>query len=145
MYDLNPPHEPATPAYVDPAMEFRARLAAITPDLFVTKILVAMNVAVFLAMILSGVHPLEPAIDSLIRWGADYGPKTITNGQWWRLLMSMFLHIGVIHIAFNMFVLWQVGPFVERLLGNAGFLIVYLVSGIAGALVSVAWNPYVVS
>jgi rhomboid protease GluP len=126
-------------------MEFRARLAAITPDLFVTKILVAMNVAVFLAMILSGVHPLEPAIDSLIRWGADYGPKTITNGQWWRLLMSMFLHIGVIHIAFNMFVLWQVGPFVERLLGNAGFLIAYLVSGLAGSLVSIAWNPYIVS
>jgi len=152
MYDLNQPDEtrssaavPAETASVDPATEFRTRLAAITPRVFVTQVLVAMNVAVFLAMIVTGVHPLEPTIDSLIRWGADYGPRTITNGQWWRLLTSMFLHIGVIHIAFNMFVLWQVGPFVERLLGNAGFLVVYLVSGFAGALVSLAWNPYVVS
>ena len=152
MYDLNQPNadQPSTPvpqaaAYVDPATEFRTRLAAITPKIFVTQILVGMNVAVFLAMIVSGVHPLEPTIDSLIRWGADFGPRTVTGGEWWRLLTSMFLHIGIIHIAFNMFVLWQIGPFVERLLGNIGFVIVYLVSGLAGALVSLAWNPYVVS
>jgi rhomboid protease GluP len=132
-------------AYVDPAAEFRARLAVITPELFVAKTLIAINVVVFLGMIVDGVNPLEPSIASLIRWGADFGPKTIGGGEWWRLFTSMFLHIGILHIAFNMFVLWQIGPFVERLLGNLGFLIVYLVSGLAGAYVSLAWNPYVVS
>lgn len=153
MYDLNVPDEippdaagaPESPPYVDPADELRARLQTITPDLFVTKILVAMNVAIFLAMIAGGISPINPTIDNLIHWGADYGPRTIAHGEWWRLGMAMFLHIGIIHLAFNMFVLWQAGPFVERLLGNAGFTIVYLVSGLAGSLVSVAWNPYVVS
>jgi rhomboid protease GluP len=88
---------------------------------------------------------MEPTIDNLIRWGANFGPKTVTNGEWWRLFTCMFLHIGIIHIAFNMFVLWQIGPFVERLLGNVGFATVYFISGIAGAFVSVAWNPYIVS
>lgn len=156
MYDLNSSDETppsilapagvvAGEPYVDPAAEFRQRMAAITPELFVAKIIVGLNVAVFLAMLVSGVSPLEPTIDSLIRWGADFGPKTVTGGEWWRLVTSMFLHIGVIHIAFNMFVLWQIGPFVERLLGNAGFVVAYFVAGIAGSLVSVAWNPYIVS
>lgn len=153
MYDLNKTDEtpppilaPAAPEpHMGPASEFRNRIAAITPDLYVAKIFIGLNVAVFLAMLVSGVSPIEPTIDSLIRWGADYGPRTITAGQWWRLVTSMFLHIGIIHIAFNMFVLWQIGPFVERLLGNQGFALTYLVSGIAGAFVSVAWNPFVVS
>jgi rhomboid protease GluP len=152
VYDLNQPDQPHPGAShlgsltaVDSPAEFGARLAAITPDLFVTKILLAMNVVIFLAMIVSGVNPLQPTIDNLIHWGADFGPKTITNGEWWRVLMSMFLHIGILHLSFNMFVLWQVGPFVERLLGNLGFITVYLVSGLAGAFVSLAWNPYVVS
>ena len=146
MYDLNGPVEPAnSEPYVDPAVEFRSRLALITPELFIARILIAINVLVFVVMLIGGVNPLQPTIDSLIRYGADYGPKTITHGEWWRLFTSMFLHIGILHIGFNMFVLWQVGPFVERLLGNMGFLIVYLVSGLAGASVSLAWNPYVVS
>ena len=152
MYDFDRPAEaplsiiaPEVAAPANPAAEFRTRLNAITPDVFVAKTIIGLNVAVFLAMVVSGISPFTPTIDGLIRWGADYGPRTILGGQWWRLLTSMFLHIGLIHIAFNMFVLWQIGPFVERLLGNLGFTIVYLVSGIAGALVSVAWNPYLVS
>jgi rhomboid protease GluP len=84
-------------------------------------------------------------VGSLIAWGANYGPDTITNGQWWRLLTSMFLHIGIVHLAFNMIVLLQIGPFVERLVGNVGFLIVYFVSGFAGNVTSLVWNPYTVS
>lgn len=157
MYDLNRPDDTPpsilAPAVIpsgvqpvaDPAVEFRQRIAALTPDLFVARTLIALNIVIFLVMLLNNVSPMQPSIDSLIRWGADYGPKTVTGGQWWRLLTSMFLHIGIIHIAFNMFVFWQIGPFVERLLGNVGFTIVYFVSGIAGAFVSVAWNPYIVS
>ncbi len=94
---------------------------------------------------MGGVHLFEPTIANLLDWGANFGPKTVSGGQWWRLGASMFVHIGLIHLAFNMYVLWQAGEFIERLLGNAGFLIVYAVSGTAGALVSIAWHPYVVS
>lgn len=152
MYDLNRSDQPQSislglnraPA-LDVRAEFAARLHAITPSILMTPALVGLNILVFLAMIVSGVHPLEPTTDSLLRWGADYGPRTVADGQWWRLLTSMYLHVGLIHLAFNMFVLWQAGQFVERLLGNVGFLIVYTVSGLAGALVSLAWHPYVVS
>lgn len=152
MYDLNRSDEPQSislgldrTATVDVRAEFGAKLQAITPTILVTPALVGLNVLVFLAMIMGGVHPFEPTTGSLLQWGANYGPMTVSGGQWWRLAASMYLHVGLIHLAFNMFVLWQAGGFIERLLGNAGFLIVYTASGLAGALVSVAWHPYVVS
>jgi len=152
MYDLNRSDEPQSIAlgldYAAPAdvrSEFGATLNAITPNVLITPALVGLNILVFLVMILNGVHPFQPTTDSLLQWGADYGPRTVGDGEWWRLAKSMFVHVGLIHLAFNMFVLWQGGFFIERLLGNAGFLIVYMVSGIAGGLASVAWHPYVVS
>ena len=153
MYELNPYRTPddegttaaGPPEFANSNEEFNALLETLTPHVFVAFILIGLNVIVFLAMIVSNVDIMQPTPDALLRWGANYGPLTLTGGQWWRLFTSMFLHIGLIHIAFNMFVLFQAGPFVERLLGNAAFLVVYLVSGLAGALVSLAWNPNVVS
>src|SRR6202011_2677222 len=98
----------------------------------------------FVAMVATGVHWLSPTTADLIKWGADYGPRT-TAGEWWRLGSSMFLHLGIIHIAFNMVVLWDIGRFTERLLGNAGFLIVYVLSGLFGSLASVLINPHIPS
>ena len=80
----------------------------------------------------------------MLDWGANFGPLTLA-GQWWRLLTCMFLHFGLIHIGFNMYVLWQIGHFVERLVGNAGLLLLYLMSGLAASIASLAWNPSVVS
>jgi hypothetical protein len=57
----------------------------------------------------------------------------------------MFVHYGIIHLAFNMWVLWDLGRFVERLVGNVGFVVLYFVSGIAGSIASLTWNPLVVS
>jgi rhomboid protease GluP len=132
-----------------PIAESDAHLAAPFPTQppkpFVTYAILAINVIVFAAMLAGGVHPLAPTVDSLVRWGANFGPLTITSREWWRMLTSMFLHIGVVHLAFNMYVLIQIGPFIERLLGAAGFSIIYFASGLAGALASLAWNPYVVS
>jgi rhomboid protease GluP len=152
VYDLSRSDEPQSislgldrPETVDVRAEFAAKLHAITPNVLITPALVAINILVFLGMIMGGVHPLQPSVANLLDWGANFGPKTVSGGQWWRLGASMFLHIGLIHLAFNMYVLWKAGEFIERLLGNAGFLIVYTVSGLAGALVSVAWHPYVVS
>ena len=114
------------------------------PNVSVTSVLIALNVAIFGLMLAWGVDPMQPAIDSLIQWGANYGPRT-TQGEWWRMFTCMFLHIGVLHLLFNMVALWNVGGFMERLLGSLDFLVLYLLAGLLGSVASVAWNPFVVS
>ena len=87
---------------------------------------------------------LTPDRQTLVRWGAQFGPLT-TQGQWWRLFTCTFLHIGILHLLCNMVVLWQIGGILERLLGRSAFLVVYLLAGLAGSLASLAWNPDVVA
>ena len=79
-------------------------------------------------MVINGVGFMEPSADSLLRWGADYGPLT-THGQWWRLLTATFVHVGLLHIATNMWCLWNLGLLGEPLLGPAGLIGVYLITG----------------
>jgi rhomboid protease GluP len=114
------------------------------PKISVTSMLLALNVGIFGLMLTQGIDPMQPTIDALIRWGANYGPKT-TQGEWWRMFTCMFLHIGVLHLLFNMVALWNVGGFMEQLLGSTGFLVLYLLAGLLGSVASVAWNPFVVS
>jgi rhomboid protease GluP len=114
------------------------------PNVSVTAVLLALNVAIFGLMLAWGIDPMQPAIDSLIQWGANYGPRT-TQGEWWRMFTCMFLHIGMLHLLFNMIALWNVGGFMERWLGSMSFLVLYLLAGLLGSVVSVAWNPFVVS
>ena len=123
---------------------FQQQLAILTPRAFLTPAIVAINLIVFTIMIAAGVHIMSPKIVDLLAWGANYAPKT-TGGEWWRLVTSNYLHIGVIHIAFNMWVFWSVGQFVERLVGNLGFFLVYLFSGVVGGFATVLWSPGVVS
>ena len=123
---------------------FQRQLAAKTPRAFLTPTIMVINLIVFAIMIATGVHIMSPKIVDLLAWGANYAPET-TGGEWWRLLTSNYLHIGIIHIAFNMWVFWNAGRFVERLLGNFGFFLVYTFSGVAGGFATVLWNPEVVS
>ena len=140
-----PLNTPATPPPAqDPATEYARTLEALTPGVWLVPGVLAVNVLVFVIMAASGVSPMEPTVDGLIHWGANFGPLT-TGGQWWRLLTSMFVHIRLFHIGMNMFVLWDIGRFMERLLGRGGFLVMYLFAGLAGSLASLAWNPFVVS
>jgi rhomboid protease GluP len=127
-----------------PIDDFRYALFRRTPHAYVTPALLGLNVAVFIAMVIGGVNIMTPTSESLLRWGADYGPY-ITSGQRWRLLTNTFIHVGVIHLAMNMVGLWQIGRLVERLLGNLGFAITYLLAGLAGSLLSIAWHPMTVS
>jgi membrane associated rhomboid family serine protease len=78
--------------------------------------------------------------DILIRWGADYGLKTLA-GEWWRPLSATFLHTGLGHLAGNMFFLLLIAPVVERLLGPIRFAMVYLFAGIGAALLGLGWFP----
>src|ERR1700730_12350656 len=106
----------------------------------VTISLIALNLLVFAAMVLRGVSPLAPTPQQAIAFGADYGPRTL-NGEWWRLLASMFVHFGVIHLGLNMWCLWNLGRAAERLLGRFSYLLAYIVSGMFGSIASVYWHP----
>jgi rhomboid protease GluP len=92
----------------------------------------------------SGVSLTEPTPLDVARWGGDSGPLTVGAHQWWRLLTSCFLHFGIIHIAFNMFVLYQIGPFIETVFGRARYVVIYLCAGLFGSLVSVWIHPMAV-
>jgi rhomboid protease GluP len=109
-----------------------------------TIVLIALNVLVFVVMVLQGVPAFNPRADSLLRWGADYGPLTL-HGQWWRMVVSTFVHFGLIHLLFNMFVLFNIGLFLENLAGRVPFVTLYMVCGLGGSAASLAWHPSVVS
>lgn len=128
----------------DPAL-FYARLDAVGTGWPVTRLLVALNCTVFLAMVLlGGANPLEPSMEVIVTWGSNFGPLT-RSGQWWRLLSCTFIHIGLLHLAVNMWSLYQTGMLVERMFGSLHFLVLYLVAGLAGSLASLLWNPQVIS
>jgi rhomboid protease GluP len=114
------------------------------PVPIVTYALIAANVLVYLAMGLTGVSWTEPSIPDALRWGADFGPLSL-SGQWWRLFTSTFVHFGIIHIAFNMWCLYSLGRSLEFLMGRKAFVATYVASGIAASAVSLCWRPMGVS
>ena len=110
----------------------------------VTLSLIAACAVVYLAEAFQDRTLLGGNIDSLIAWGANYGPRTL-GGQWWRLVTHLFLHGGPFHILINMWVLWDVGQFMERLAGRTAMAMIYLLAGIAGGMASLAFHPHGVS
>jgi membrane associated rhomboid family serine protease len=110
----------------------------------VTLTIMAANALVYVAMTLSGVSWIAPNIVDGVKWGADFGPLTL-NSDWWRLFTSTFVHFGIIHIALNMWCLWNLGTTLEPFMGRKVFGVMYVASGLAASLVSTAWNPWRVS
>ncbi|HZQ67811.1 MAG TPA: rhomboid family intramembrane serine protease [Terriglobales bacterium] len=106
----------------------------------VTKTLVGINCAVFLLMTVSGVSPVDPAPKQLIQWGADWGPLALT-AQPWRMLSSNYVHIGLFHIALNMWCLWNLGFLAEVIFDRWTYILAYTACGIAGSLASLWWHP----
>jgi len=111
-----------------------------SPSFPVTIGLVAVNALVFVIMVLRGVSFFDPTPQQAIAFGADFGPLTL-NGQWWRLVTSMFVHFGIIHIGLNMWCLWNLGRAAEVLMGRFSYLLAYFASGIFGSIASVYWHP----
>jgi rhomboid protease GluP len=95
-------------------VQFERHLIAQSRRTPVTVGLVALNTLVFLATVLAGAEWLVPRGIVQIAWGSNFGPFT-TDGEWWRVLTSLFIHFGVIHLAFNMWALATFGPLAERL------------------------------
>jgi rhomboid protease GluP len=105
-----------------------------------TYVLVGINCAVFVLMLLNHVSGLEPTPDQLMRWGANNAGSVLINEQWWRIITAMFVHVGIIHLATNMWCLWNLGLLAEPLMGSFGVVAAYVLTGAAGNLLSVLWN-----
>jgi rhomboid protease GluP len=73
---------------------------------------------------------------TLVRFGAKFGPAIVFGHQWWRLVTAIFLHGGLLHIGFNLWCLFDLGPIVESLFSTTKFILIYLVTGVAGFLLS---------
>jgi rhomboid protease GluP len=105
-----------------------------------THLLVGINCAVWLAMVAKGVSPISPTVDQLMSWGASSAGNVLIDDQWWRIVSAMFLHVGILHLATNMWCLWNLGLLAEPLMGSWGVLAVYILTGAAGNLLSTCVN-----
>jgi len=124
---------------------FQEKLHRISGDPFpmvsVTNLIIAINAVVFLAMagFLGAGWVDVTDLTPYIRYGANNAAAT-TDGEWWRLLTSMFMHFGVLHLVLNMWALFLCGRLVERLQGRVLYGTTYLASGIGGGLLSLIWH-----
>jgi rhomboid protease GluP len=105
-----------------------------------TYLLVAINCGVFLWMISQGVSPMSPTVDQLMHFGANNAGNVLVAGEWPRIVTAMFVHVGFIHLATNMWCLWNLGLLAEPLMGSIGVLAVYILTGAAGNLLSTLVN-----
>jgi len=113
-----------------------------TPWTFVTPALAVLNIGVFVAMLFGSGRLSDP--DTLVAWGGSVGPRT-TNGEWWRLAASMFVHGGFLQLLANLAGLVQLGLVLERLVGHFAFATVYFAAGIFAGLASLSSDPMTVT
>ncbi len=111
-----------------------------------TTVILIVNVLMFAVSLLTSVQQgaglgLTAGVsgDVLYRMGASYYPAIFVGHQWFRLVTAMYLHGSILHIGFNMWVLWDVGPVIEEVYGSARYLFMYTFCGIAGFVLS-AWR-----
>ena len=115
---------------------------------FVTITLIGINVGVYLVQLLMG-----SGLNANRGWIYEHGVLVssavdssghavgVAEGDWWRLLTASFLHYGIIHLGLNMLVLWFIGPALEEYFGHWRYLLVYVVSGLAGSAGALIWSP----
>lgn len=105
----------------------------------VTSILILLNFIVLAAMAISGVSLMMPETEEILKWGGNFRPL-ILEGEWWRLISCCFIHIGIIHILFNMWALFNIGVVIEPMIGSFRFAFAYLICGLAASLNSIVWH-----
>lgn len=110
----------------------------------VTLSLIAINIIVYVLLVYHGNNWLLPDAGSLLNSGANFSGLTLGN-EWWRLFTCIFVHVGILHLAVNMFSLYSLGMDLEEELGSLGFLLLYLTCGLAGSISSVKFNDFTVS
>lgn len=102
---------------------------------YVTFTLLAINVAVFLLQLSVGID------ESASQWGM-WPVGIAANGDYWTLMSSAFMHGSFLHIAFNMYVLWIMGPTLERILGHSRFVALYLLAALGGSVASYVFSDF---
>ena len=105
----------------------------------ITILLIGLNILVFALMTGSGVSLLSPTTEQILAWGGC-NSATILNGESWRLLTAMFVHFGILHLLMNVYALYNIGSFLEPIIGKARFAAAYLATGIFGGLLSQVWH-----
>ncbi len=83
----------------------------------------------------------SPPTQLLVHWGAQYWPLVLNNGEWWRCLTYAYTHGGIIHLGFNMMVLYQVGPLLESEIGWTRLMTLYTFSALIATLAGLFWHP----
>ena len=113
-----------------------------------TFTLIGINVGVFVLELLMGA-----GLSAQSGWIYEHGVLVssavdsagqvvgVSEGEWWRLITATFLHYGPLHLGMNMLVLWFIGPPLEEYFGHGRYLLVYLVSGLAGSAGALIWSP----
>ncbi|MEE4254199.1 MAG: rhomboid family intramembrane serine protease [Desulfuromusa sp.] len=115
------------------------------------QILIYANLILFTLMVLHGTvlglgmqAILHPSPRLLVHWGAQYWPLVLDSGEWWRCITYAFTHGGLIHLGFNMVVLYQVGPLLESEIGSSRLLTVYIFTALVATLAGLLWHPVTV-
>ncbi len=121
------------------AAEIDAAMNLSKSNLYVTYGIIALNILIFIAMIIDGAGLFTPNALVHLKWGSNYSPLTLT-GDWWRLISSIFIHFGIIHLLMNMYCLYTVGVYLEPMLGKLRYLAAYLCTGLLASLVSLWWH-----
>ena len=104
----------------------------------VTKALVAINVAVYVAELVTG-GGVNGTGSTIYLHGVLFGPL-VEQGEWWRLVTAAFLHYGPVHLILNMVGLYWFGSLLEERIGSGRYLMLYLVSGLAGSAGALLWS-----
>jgi rhomboid protease GluP len=100
-------------------------------------VILAINLIVFaVEVVLGGSTSLQVLVDM----GAMV-PILVAQGEYWRLVTAMFLHVGILHLAFNSFGLYLFGSLIEGVLGAARFIAIYLITGVCASAASFAFSP----
>ena len=110
---------------------------------FVTWAIIAVNVAVFLidgALAGAGSFSMMGGGGPLLNAGA-VSRDAVVSGDWWTLFTSAFLHLGLLHIGFNMYALWLFGPIIEQLYGHLEYLVLYLLCALGGSVLTILAAP----
>ena len=102
---------------------------------YVSYALIAINVLIYVVSILFGKY------DDIINTFCLYGPL-VRLGEYYRLITSMFLHGDILHLFFNCYAIYVIGPQLESFMGKAKFLFIYIFSGILGGFLSIAMSNY---
>ncbi len=111
-----------------------------TDTVYATTALVALNVVFYLAQAAQAGSIQDADLSSLVADGAVYGPA-IADGEWWRLVTGGFLHASIIHIGFNMYLLWILGGALERYAGMARFVAIYFSAVLWGSVGALLLSP----